>query len=213
MFHALSLGYVRIIVILRALMQFKFDLEKKNTYSYKEYRKLLDDLMADGETTGKDQSDEMIDFTKTNIVRMNRLDKTVKLNDRLKSAILKSPAQRWIILVEGWCGDASQSLPIISKMADFAFNIEYHIMLRDENADIMDAFLTKKSRSIPKLISVGETGKVLFTWGPRPEKMQEFVMKAKKAKEEYAEPLQKMYAQDRATTVQTEFTALLSGIK
>lgn len=210
MFHAFRLGYVRIIIILRAVMQFKFDLEKRTTYSYKEYRKMLDDLMADGETTGKDQSDEMIDFTKTNIVRMNRLDKTVKLNDRIKSAILKSAAQKWVVLVEGWSADASQNLPIISKMADFAFNTELYIMLRDENKDITDAFMTKKSRSIPKLIAVGETGKVLFTWGPRPEKIQDHVTKLIKAKEEFAEEAQKMYAQDRATSIQAEFTALLA---
>lgn len=191
-------------------MQFKFDLEKKKKYSYKEYRALLDTLIGDGETTGKNQADELIDATKKCIVRMNRLEKTVKLNDRLKSAILKSQAQRWVIIVEGWSMDCSQSLPIISKMADFSFNTEIQIILRDDNPDIMDAFLTDKSRSVPMLISVDEKGKVLFTWGPRPEKMQKRAMELKKAKEEITEEVQKVYAQDRATSIQAEFTALLA---
>lgn len=194
-------------------MQFKFNLEGRNKYSYKEYRILLDKLLSDGETTGKDQSDELIDYTKMNIVRMGRWDKLAKLNDPLKSALLNAPKQTWVMLVEGWCGDAAQTLPVIAKMTEFSFNVELQIMLRDENSDIMDKFLTGKSRSIPKLIAVDEKDKVLFTWGPRPKKMQDRVMELKKAGEEYAEDVHKMYAKDRAVTIQQEFTALLNGIK
>mgnify|MGYP000338636691 CR=1 FL=1 len=194
-------------------MQFKFDLEGRNKYSYKEYREMLDKLMADGETTGKDHSDERIEATKSNIVKMNRSDKLTKLNDRLKSAILKSPKQRWILLIEGWSSDAAQNLPVINKMADFAFNIELDIMLRDENLDIMDAFLTKKGRSIPKLISIDDKNKVLFTWGPRPEKMQARAMELKKAKEEYGQEINQLYAKDRTVSIQAEFIKELSALK
>jgi hypothetical protein len=194
-------------------MQFKFDLEGRNKYSYKEYREMLDKLMADGLTTGNHESDEMIDATKSSIVKMNRSDKLTKLNDRLKSAILKAPKQRWIVLIEGWSSDSAQNLPVISKMADFAFNIEMHIMLRDENLDIMDAFLTKKARSIPKLISIDDNNKVLFTWGPRPEKMQERALEMKKAKEEFGLEIQQLYAKDRTVSIQAEFIKQLSALK
>lgn len=193
-------------------MQFKFNLEDRAKYSYKEYRIMLDKLMSDGETTGKDQSDERIDATKVNIVRMGRLDKLAKLNDPLKSALLNQPEQKWVLLVEGWCGDAAQNLPVIAKMADFAFKVDLQIMLRDDNLDIMDKFLTSKSRSIPKLISVDENNKVLFTWGPRPKKMQDKAMELKKAKQEYAEEVHKLYAKDRATSIIQEFTALLNDV-
>lgn len=194
-------------------MQFKFNLEDRQTYSYKEYRIMLDKLMSDGETTGKDQSDELIEYTKMNIVRMGRWDKLAKLNDPLKSALLNLTQQTWLILNEGWCGDAAQNLPVIAKMADFAFNVDLKIAMRDENLDIMDKFLTNKGRSIPKLIAFDENNKVLFTWGPRPKKMQDRFLELKKAKEEYAEEIHKMYAKDRAVTIQQEFTAMLNGIK
>lgn len=194
-------------------MQFKFKLEDRTSYNYKEYREMLDKLMADGETTGKDQSDEMIEYTKVNIVRMNRLDKTVKIKDHLKSALLNAPPQTWVVLNEAWCGDAAQNLPIISKMVDFAFNVDFKIILRDDNPDIMDKFLTKKGRSIPKLISIDENNKVLFTWGPRPEKMQAKALELKAAGEEYGEEVHKLYANDRATSIQAEFVELLNAIK
>ena len=193
-------------------MQFKFNLEGRKSYSYASYRTMLDELMKDGETTGEDQSETMIEYTKMNLVRMNRWDKTVKLTDPLKSALLKVPKQRWILLNEGWCGDAAQNLPVLSKMTAFAFNIELEIMLRDENLDIMDAYLTSGGRSIPKLIAVDENNEVLFTWGPRPKKMQDRMMELKKQDLPYAEEVHKMYAKDRAVSIQTEFVALLGKI-
>jgi hypothetical protein len=194
-------------------MQFKFDLENRNKYTYTTYRALVDECMGNGETTDKDESDEMLDYTKVNVARMTRLDKTVKINDRLKGALVKTVRQRWVVLTEGWCGDAAQNLPIISKMVDFSFNVEMDILLREENLDIMDKFLTKKGRAIPKLIAYDEDNKVLFTWGPRPEKMQERAMEMKKAKEEYGQEIHKLYAKDRAVSIQAEFTALLSQHK
>lgn len=194
-------------------MQFKFDLEKRNKFTYLTYRKFIEDQMGNGETTDGDESDEMLDYTKVNLSRMTRLDKTVKINDRLKAAVVKAIPQHWILITEGWCGDAAQNIPIINKMLGFAFNIEMDIILREENLDIMDKFLTKKSRSIPKLISIDENNKVLFTWGPRPEKMQVRAMELKKAKEEYGHEIHKLYANDRATSIQAEFIELLTKAK
>jgi len=194
-------------------MQFKFNLEDRNKYTYLSYRKFIEDQLGNGETTSKDDSDEMIDATKRNIAKMTRLDKTVKITDKLKAAMVKAIPQKWILLTEGWCDDAAQTIPIIHKMMGFAFNVELIILLRDENMDIMNKFLTKKGQSIPKLISVDENDKVLFTWGPRPEKMQARAMELKKAKEEYAEEINKMYLKDRAVSIQVEFIDLLTKAK
>ncbi len=193
-------------------MQFKFNLKDRNTYSYTSYRTMLDELMKDGKTTGNDQSEAMIAYTKMNLVRMNRWDKTAKLTDELKHVLLKAPKQKWLVLNEGWCGDAAQNLPVLNKMADFAFNIDLEIILRDENLDIMDEYLTNGGRSIPKLIAIDEQNEVIFTWGPRPQKMQDRVMELKADGQPYAEEVHKMYAKDRATSIQTEFVSLLSEI-
>lgn len=191
-------------------MQFNFNLENRNIYSYDAYRTMLDTLMANGKTTGEDQSEAMIEYTKMNIVRMNRWDRTTKLNADLINLLAQAPKQRWLVLNEGWCGDAAQNLPVLNKMAQLNENIDLQIILRDENLDIMDEYLTNGGRSIPKLISMNENNEILFTWGPRPQKMQDLVLAVKKEGGDYAQEVHKLYAKDRTASLQSEFMDLLS---
>jgi hypothetical protein len=45
--------------------------------------------------------------------------------------------------------------------------IDMKIVLRDENEELMNLFLTNKAKSIPKLIVINkETGGALAHWGP-----------------------------------------------
>ena len=67
--------------------------------------------------------------------------------------------------IEGWCGDGSQILPYLAKMAHESNNIQLKILLRDENPEIMDQYLTNGSKSIPKLISVDSEDEEIFTFG------------------------------------------------
>ncbi len=203
--------HVSIRILLRLInMQFKYKLEDRSTYSYTAYREMLDKLMADGKTTGEDQSEAMIDYTKMNIVRMNRWDRTTKLTDDLKDLLQNTSKQKWLVLNEGWCGDAAQNLPVLNKMAELNENIQLEVILRDENLDIIDEYLTNGGRSIPKLIAIDENNEVLFSWGPRPKKMQDKVVELKKAGLPYAEEVHKLYAKDRAASIQAEFMTLLN---
>jgi len=52
------------------------------------------------------------------------------------------------VLVEDWCGDAVNTLPVIGRLAEHASNIELRVVGRDANLDLMDAHLTNGSRSI-----------------------------------------------------------------
>lgn len=190
-------------------MQFTFDLDGRTLFTYKEYRAMLDDAIVNGKTTGSDQSEAMLAYTKMNIVRMNRWDKTAKLTEEVSNVVNDIPKQKWIVLTEGWCGDAAQNLPIIFKMSEQNEQIDLHIILRDNNLDIMDAYLTNGGRSIPKLIAVDDKKKVLFTWGPRPQNMQQAVKKMKEEGGDYAKVIHKMYALDKAVSIQNEFVNLL----
>lgn len=69
---------------------------------------------------------------------------------------------------------------ILRKIAD-AGDVEVRCVYRDENLDLMDRYLTNGGRSIPKYIILSQDGEVLGDWGPRSEKVQEFVddLKAK----------------------------------
>ncbi|MBL7916809.1 MAG: thioredoxin family protein, partial [Bacteroidia bacterium] len=73
---------------------------------------------------------------------------------------------------------------------------------------------TNGGRSIPKLICIENTSNnVIFTWGPRPETAQNFVLDAKKKgvdKKEMATELHGWYATDKLQSTQNEFVKLIS---
>lgn len=154
----------------------------ENSMNYTEYRDLINTLFAEGKTTGPIQSPAMLNYTKMNIARMRRLDKTTRLSPETLEKLEKiDQAQLWLVITEAWCGDAAQIVPVMNKMAEVQPNITLRFILRDENLEVMDAFLTNGARSIPKLIvTVGEDNEVIRNWGPRPSEVQEIVTFSKK---------------------------------
>ena len=173
---------------------------------------MIDKLMAEGKTTGEKQDAELLAYAKLNIQRMNRLDKTATVLPAMQEKIKQVQPQKWLILTEGWCGDAAQNIPILIKMADFAPQIEIRFLLRDEHLTIMDLYLTNGGRSIPKLIALSADWKELFNWGPRPLPAQELLVELKKENLPFkllAEKLHKWYADDKNIHLQEEFLALL----
>ncbi len=142
--------------------------------TYQEYRANLDALVATNRTTGPNQSESYLEYTRMNQKRMSRWDKTAKVSEEMTELIRKiSQNQVWLIITEAWCGDAAQSLPYINKLAELNPRINLRLVLRDENPSLMDAYLTEGSRSIPKLIVLSEDLAHEFgTWGPRPEFLQ-----------------------------------------
>ncbi|HEY0049783.1 MAG TPA: thioredoxin family protein, partial [Pyrinomonadaceae bacterium] len=142
-------------------------IEKSMTFA--EYIKLIDDLLLDGKTTGTNQSEAMFNYGKLNRQRMHRLEKTVALIDSVKEKARNVERRMiWLIITEGWCGDAAQNIPVIEKIAAQTPNVETRYVLRDENLELIDAHLTNDARSIPKLVALdAATFKVLGTWGPR----------------------------------------------
>lgn len=187
-------------------------IEKSKTYA--EYIKLIDDLLLEGKTTGPNQSEAMFNYGKLNRQRMHRLEKTVVLNESLREKASKiERKQIWLIITEGWCGDAAQNIPIIEKIAAESDLIETRYVLRDENLTLMDAYLTNNARSIPKLIALdAETLEELGTWGPRPQAAMDYFYEMRESgleKPLMMENLQRWYNADKNQTIQDEFAWLL----
>lgn len=186
--------------------------------SYPEYRKMIDSLMAEGKTTGENHSENMIHYTKMNIQRMNRVEKTVELSDETLEALQHLETKMvWLVLTEAWCGDAAQNLPVLAKMADVSDKIELKLLLRDENLDVMDEYLTNGGRSIPKLVALNaESLDERFVWGPRPVPAQAMMNDFKanpegRTKQDLVIDIQKWYAKDKGLTMQKEIVDLLKG--
>jgi hypothetical protein len=188
-------------------------IEKSRTFA--EYLELIDGLLAEGKTTGPMQSEAMFNYGKLNRQRMQRLDKTAVLNESLREKARNvSRKMIWLVITEGWCGDAAQNIPIIEKIAAESPNIETRYVLRDENPELMDKYLTSGARSIPKLIALdAETLEELGTWGARPVAAQNLFNQLKEkgvAKPLIMENLQRWYFADKNQSIQKEFENLLS---
>jgi hypothetical protein len=185
------------------------------TYTYAQYRALIDALIADGKTTSGEQTAETLDYAKLNVQRMNRLDKTIVIGEPLRRAVEAiSHPQQWLIISEGWCGDAAQNIPMIAKAAALTPLVTLRLILRDEHVEVMDRFLTNGTRSIPILvIADGETREVLGTWGPRPAPAKAVVAEVKRnpqtTKEDMLTALHGWYAKDKTASAQRELAAVL----
>ncbi|CAM1334634.1 thioredoxin family protein [Tenacibaculum aestuariivivum] len=182
--------------------------------SYGAYRDLIKDLLDAGKSTGPNQSDDLLNYSLLNDKRMKRLDKTIKLSDEVlvKVKDVNEP-QTWLVLTEGWCGDAAQNLPVINKIAEENSNIQLKVVLRDENLPLMDAFLTNGGRAIPKLIALDKNNEVIDTWGPRPDVATKMVNNYKKEHgaldANFKESLQVWYNKNKGLNVQENLISLL----
>jgi hypothetical protein len=189
----------------------------KKAISYHAYRTLIETFLLSEKSTAQKYSDILMEYTKLNVARMNRLDKTTEIIPEFRDTIAQiNEPQTWLVLTEGWCGDAAQIIPVLHKAASLNENIALGFLLRDDNLELMDMYLTNgKSRSLPKLIVLDENNNELFNWGPRPVILQElfFQLKAKElAEDAIKEEIHKWYAQDKTVTIQTELLQLLNNM-
>jgi hypothetical protein len=88
---------------------------------------------------------------------------------------LQAKQLRVIVLTEDWCGDALVNSPILLKIAQ-ASNMEVRFILRDQNLELMDQYLTNgTSRSIPIFVFIDQNGEEHAVWGPRAKEVQNMV--------------------------------------
>ena len=157
---------------------------------------------------------KFFEYRKLNLQRTNRLEKTFVPSDSLINLIDKiDKHQTWVVITESWCGDSAQNLPIIAKVAALNDNINLRIVLRDDNLEIMDQYLTNGSRSIPQLVVFDQENNELFQWGPRPAEAQNLYNRLKNEgveKSEINKELQLWYGRNRGKEVERELIALLN---
>lgn len=190
----------------------------ENSYTYQQFRNLVSHLLTKNKSTGHKQSEEMTAFSSLNDRRMKRLDKTIKISDET-SAVMNtiSQPQTWLVIAEGWCGDAAQNLPIIHKIAETSNLVNLKVVLRDDNEDLMNLFLTNGGKSIPKLIALDKNNNVINSWGPRPTIAARMVANYKSQHgfidANFKQDLQVWYNKNKGENIQDDFIKLARNIQ
>lgn len=187
----------------------------QNSYSYQEYRILVNKLVAEGKSTGHEQSEVFANYSMLNDRRMKRLDKTLKFDHMVNEAFSEVTTNvTWLVLTEGWCGDAAQSLPVINKLSLLNDGIDVRIISRDDHDELMSNFLTNGGKAIPKLIVFDNNRKeVLGSWGPRPSIAMQMVNNYKaehgSLDPQFKEDLQGWYNKDKGKNIAEDLLKLL----
>lgn len=188
-------------------------------YTWESYKELIKGLLEERKTTGPLQSEEMFAYAKLNVQRMQRIEKTFKIDIGLSDLLTQESLRPFKVLVvtEGWCGDAAQSVPVMAEIARlFPEKTDIKVILRDTDTDLIDQFLTNGGRSIPIFIFLDENDNLLGHWGPRPREAQQLFQEMRAAQlpfPELAEKLHGWYAKDKTHSLQKEIGELVGSFK
>ena len=186
----------------------------KNSMSYSQYVELIENLVVQNATTGKDKTQQQVEYTKLNERRVKRWNKTLKIAEETQHKIKQfNKKTTWLVLTESWCGDAAHIVPVINKVAELNSNINFRLVLRDENEDLMNEFLTNGGKAIPKLIALDEQNDVIGEFGSRPsiatQLVEEYKKEYGKLTPEFKEDLQVWYNKDKGESTVEDLLGLL----
>lgn len=186
--------------------------------SYKAYRSLVKQLVEENSTSGLDKNESLAEYTKLNDKRMNRWDKTFKFSEASSAKLsLFNENITWLVITESWCGDAAHIVPVLYKISEL-LNINFRVVFRDENLELMDLFLTNGARAVPKLLMIDNvTGEVLDTFGPRPNEATKMVLDYKEKHgvitPEFKEELQGWYNKNKGQAIVEDITEILCKLQ
>lgn len=189
----------------------------KSSLNYPEYLELLNELVQKSDTTGEATPDR-INFTALNFNRILRLNKTISLTAEQEEHFRNIKAkQTWLVLLESWCADGAQTIPVLNKIAEVSENINLRIVLRDENPKLMDQLLTNGTRSIPKLVILDKEMEVVTTWGPRTvsatQMVNDYKVEFGSIDSNFKARLQIWYNKDRGMSIINELANIVQNLE
>jgi hypothetical protein len=120
---------------------------------------------------------------------------------------------RWhlLVMVEDWCGDAVNTVPLLARLAELVESFDLRIVGRDESPELMNSHLTNGSRSIPVVMVLDEDFVEHGWWGPRPSELQAWVLGPgqEMEKAERYRQVRTWYARDRGRTTADEVLTVI----
>jgi len=184
--------------------------------NWKTYTAGFETILSGENNAAPYNKESYLTYTKLNYARLSRWEKKFELSEEAKSVLdaIKVP-QKWILIVEHWCGDAAHSTPILNKFAEYSDLIEFEVQLRDQAPFLIDKYLTNGGKSIPKLAVLDKDGNDLCNWGPRPTEIQGMVMDMKTTDltaDEKNRVVQGWYNKDKGRSIENEIIDLLKSV-
>ncbi len=141
-----------------------------------------------------------------------------QISDEAVAALRGLKPRRVLVITEPWCGDSLAILPVVLKLFDQAGSSDIRIVLRDQNLELMDRYLTRGGRAVPIIILLDEAGEELFHWGPRPapaqaifEEHREDIKAGRIDKTEVIKQIRNFYGRDRGRSIVEELRQRLTA--
>ena len=170
-----------------------------NAISFEQYLKDIDKEILSG------SNPDYKPYYELNKKRIDRILHTYKAKDSQSERFEQlNFSGKLLIITEGWCGDAAQSLPVIYKF--FGKYIDIKVVYRDQNEKLMNQYLTDGSKSIPIVLVLNENNEVIAHWGPRPEYGNDLFFRTRNdgenySKENFMEDMQMAYNKDKGVSI------------
>lgn len=191
----------------------------KNGLSYSQYIELTKDIISNPDRPKNYQDEKMLQYTKDNLGRMEKIATTLNIDSKLYNEMQQTKVKQiWVCITEPWCGDASQIVPGLFLIASCSPNVDFKILLRDSNAEVMDNYLTNGGKSIPKLVVLkADSLEEISNWGPRPASIQKIVEEKKNDTSmsfgDKVRMIHGWYEQNNSYDLQEEFITIVKGWK
>jgi hypothetical protein len=183
----------------------------KHALTYPDYRKLINDTLTSPPADAI--ADKMRPYLKNNALLMDDYDQHYQVSPELSAAVAAGPSATWLVITEGWCGDAAFNVPLFHVLAQLVpEKMDLRLVLRDSNLELMDANLTNGSRSIPKLIALNAELEPIGYWGPRPAGLQQLMKQWKNEGLELKQLIPKVhhwYNADKTRSLQQELIRMV----
>jgi Thioredoxin len=122
--------------------------------------------------------DEYVEKMEVNKEELLQLYNKAMLTEEEKAFFqgLANKPTKVIVLAADWCGDALLCVPVMKHITE-TLNIDMHLLIRDDNLELMDQYLTNgTARAIPIFIFIDDEGTEKAVWGPRSPYVQDTVV-------------------------------------
>lgn len=199
---------------------YKFTPEEINKMlSYEDFTSFAQQVVDKKITDAPYDKEAYFQYTEVNHNRAQKALRNFQLDKKLYNVVSEGINDwTWVLINEPWCGDGSFIQPVLYAMAlASGGTIDFKIVLRDKNLDIMNSYLTNGGMAVPKLVCLDKNLNELGTWGPRPKALQDEFLEWKKDENfdvnTKIKKVNRWYIKDKDQHIQAEFVDLIKKWK